>query len=117
MIPAAHTGPTLIPALVYSAPAASGTARTLYTQAHIKFTLTLRKTKLASCVSVIRLFKFDDTRMNLADVMFTSVALFIDMPTDDIESAGASFMPSPTRAIVARDLVAVGEARIEEDEG
>lgn len=55
--------------------------------------------------------------MNLADVMFTSVALFIDMPTEEIESAGASFMPSPTRAIVARDLVAVGEARIEADDG
>ena len=67
-----------------------------------KLNLTLLNTALASSVRVSSDRRSEDIRTNSALEIATSEPEPIAMPTSAIESAGASFIPSPTMATTAR---------------
>ena len=120
----AHTGASLACPAGYTTPAAIGSATMLYTDAqnyhghhhdqhptHLthrtqatltKLNLTRLNTVLARSVSVSKLRRFDETRMNDALEIATSLPDPIAMPTSAAVSAGASLIPSPTIATTQR---------------
>lgn len=91
-----------MPSNGYSTPAAIGNAQMLYIQAHRKLNLTRLNTARESSVNVSMLRRSDETRMNFALPRATSEPEPMAMPTSETESAGASLIPSPTMAIMAR---------------
>lgn len=69
-----------------------------------KLNLTRLNTVRDRSVNVIRLWRFDDTRMKDALEMATSLPDPIAMPTSAAVKAGASLIPSPTIATTQRSF-------------
>lgn len=98
----AHTGAKRACPAGYATPAAMGTAITLYIIAHIKLVLTRLSTFLERSLKMRRLLRFEDTRMNEALDIATSLPDPMAIPMSLAASAGASLIPSPTIATIQR---------------
>jgi len=107
MASAAHMGSNLTLCVVKgtATPAAIGMATTLKTHAHTKLNLTRRTTAFESSVKVMRLLRSEETKMNFEVCIAISDPEPMAIPTSAIDIAGASLIPSPTIATIARCLV------------